>query len=372
MYCTSFLTPADALYDRNHGPIPLLSADAHTVAVSGLVSNPLTLSIAQLRADFPQHELVCALQCAGNRRHTMRTLLKEVQGIDWLDGAVMNCKWRGPRLRDVLKKAGVQEREGLHVAFGCHQVPCQEDDWFGGSVELERCLREEGEVILALEVSSCFITSSAHAYVCHLDTNYQMNDTPLPPAHGHPVRVVIPGVAGMRWVKWLDRITVQETESPNFYQRRDYKILPSDAVDSESAERYWDTVPAMCETPINSVVAVPEDNETVTLPPSGKIEVKGYAIPQGDQGPVVRVEVSGDGGRTWVDAQLLVEGSGSADSKWCWVLWRAEVAVSRGEGREILSRATDTGGNTQPVHSPWNLRGVGYNGYGASRRLVVV
>lgn len=165
MYCTSFLTPADALYDRNHGPIPLLSADAHTVAVSGLVSYPLTLSIAQLRADFPQHELVCALQCAGNRRHTMRTLLKEVQGIDWLDGAAMNCKWRGPRLRDVLKKAGVQEREGLHVAFGCHQVPCQEDDWFGGSVELERCLREEGEVILALEVSSCFITSYAHAYV---------------------------------------------------------------------------------------------------------------------------------------------------------------------------------------------------------------
>ncbi|KAL2010741.1 hypothetical protein VTN00DRAFT_6548 [Thermoascus crustaceus] len=344
----SFITPDDAYYDRNHGPIPHLSADKHTVTVNGLVSQPLTLSIAQLRSDFPQHEVVCALQCAGNRRHTMRTLLKEVQGIDWMDAAVMNCKWRGPRLRDVLEKAGVQKnREGLHVAFGCYQVKCQDDDWFGGSVKLERGLREDGEVILALE----------------------MNDKPLPHAHGHPVRVVIPGVTGARWVKWLDRITVQENESPNYYQRRDYKILPPDATDSQSAQKYWDKVPPIMEMPINSVVAVPDDNETITLPPSGKVEVNGYAVPQGDQGPVTRVEVSGDGGKTWVDAQL--EGS-AKDKKWCWVLWRADVPVEKGSGREILSRATDAGGNTQQEHSEWNLRGVVYNGYGASRGLAVV
>lgn len=196
-----------------------------------------------------------------------------------------------------------------------------------------------------------------------------MNDKPLPPAHGHPIRVVIPGVTGARWVKWLDRITVQESESPNYYQRRDYKILPPDATDSQSAEKYWDKVPPIMEMPINSVVAVPDDNETVTLPASGKVEVKGYAVPQGDQGPVTRVEVSGDGGKTWVDAQL--EGS-AKDKKWCWVLWKADVPVEKGSGKEILSRATDAGGNTQQEHSQWNLRGVVYNGYGASRGLTVV
>lgn len=87
----------------------------------------------------------------------MRTLLKEVQGIDWLDGAVMNCKWRGPRLRDVLIAAGVgqeatKEENKRFVAFGCYQVECQDDTWFGGSVELERCMSVEDEVILALEV----------------------------------------------------------------------------------------------------------------------------------------------------------------------------------------------------------------------------
>jgi sulfite oxidase len=86
----------------------------------------------------------------------MRTMLKEVQGIDWGDAAVMNCKWRGPRLRDVLLRAGVrsgQNGPGLHVQFSCYQVKCQEDGWFGASVSLERCLGEDGDAILSLQVS---------------------------------------------------------------------------------------------------------------------------------------------------------------------------------------------------------------------------
>lgn len=96
----------------------------------------------------------------------MRRLLNEVQGIDWGDGAVMNCKWRGPRLRDVLmmaggvKKGGEGEKgiEGLHAAFSCYQVRTQNDGWFGGSVPLERVLGREdgGDVILAMEVCTPF------------------------------------------------------------------------------------------------------------------------------------------------------------------------------------------------------------------------
>lgn len=121
--------------------------------VDGQVANPLTLSVPQLASDFPQHEVICALECAGNRRHTMRTMLKEVEGINWGDAAVLNCKWRGPRLRDVLLRAGVpSSQNGLHVEFSCYQVKCQDDEWFGASVPLERCLWEDGDAILALEV----------------------------------------------------------------------------------------------------------------------------------------------------------------------------------------------------------------------------
>ncbi|KAE8384296.1 Oxidoreductase, molybdopterin-binding domain-containing protein [Aspergillus alliaceus] len=346
---SSFFTPENISYDRNHGPIPHLAADTHTVQIDGQVPNPLSLSVHQLQTDFPQHEVNCALECAGNRRHTMRTLLKEVEGIDWGDAAVMNCTWKGPRLRDVLHRAGLTQDscQGLYVAFSCYAVQCQEDDWFGSSVEVERCLDEDMDVILALE----------------------MNGSPLTPNHGYPVRVVLPGVAGARWVKWLDRITVQDTESSNFYQRHDYKVLPPEAVDSASAEPFWDRTPAMCDMPINSVVGVPGDGDTVHLSGSGTLEVKGYAVPHGADGPVTRVQVSVDGGQAWMDAEI--EGS-SVERKWCWVLWRVRVRVERGAGKEVLSRAFDRGGNVQQEHSQWNLRGVGYNGYGRARDLTII
>ncbi|KAL3484022.1 Oxidoreductase, molybdopterin-binding domain-containing protein [Aspergillus germanicus] len=351
---SSFITPGSISYNRNHGPIPHVEANTHTITIDGLVPNPLRLTVNDLATKFPQHEICCALECAGNRRHTMRTMLKEVEGIDWGDAAVMNCYWKGPRLRDVLRHAGVQEaRPGLHVAFSSYQVQCQEDKWFGGSVELARALGDDADVILALE----------------------MNGASLEPNHGYPVRVVLPGIAGARWVKWLDSITVQDQESTNFYQRRDYKVLPEEAVDRDAAEPFWDKTPAMCEVPINSVIAVPEDNEMITLSESGKYEVRGYAVPQGSDGPITKVQVSGDGGKSWVDAQLgnsgPGDGAGDEAKKWCWVLWKAEIKVEKGSGREIVSRAYDAGGNQQAEHSQWNLRGVGYNGYGRAKNLTV-
>ena len=192
----SFLTDISIRpYDRNHCPIPAnLDALAHRVRVDGLVDNPLDFSVSDLRHAFPQHDVTCLLECAGNRRHTMRTLQKEVHGVDWGSAVLMNCSWRGPRLRDVLLRAaptlahaGDDMRKQLHVAFACGAVPCEDDSWYGTSIDMDRALREHADVILALE----------------------MNGAPLTPEHRFPVRVIVSGVAGARAVKWLDGITVQ-------------------------------------------------------------------------------------------------------------------------------------------------------------------
>jgi sulfite oxidase len=158
----SFLTPQDTSYDRNHGPIPHINGKGHSIRIDGLVKNPLSLTLNQLRSEFAQHEVTCVLECAGNRRHTMRTLMKEVQGIDWGDAAIMNCKWKGPRLRDVLLHAGLSldsassDRQ-FHVAFASYQGKCQDDAWFEVSVPLEICLQEEREAVLALEVGDSLV-----------------------------------------------------------------------------------------------------------------------------------------------------------------------------------------------------------------------
>ena len=347
---SSFLTPVEEGYDRNHGMQPDLDGSTHHVRVDGAINKVLELSITDLQTDFEQHEVVCALQCAGNRRHTMRVKIKEVQGIDWSDGAVMNCKWTGPRLKDVLEQAGVTlnhaEREVAHVAFACYSAPCQEDTWYGASIPLARALRDDGDVILALK----------------------MNDQPLTRKHGYPVRVVTPGIAGARAVKWLDKITVQTRESDNFYMQHDYKVLPPDATDSETADKYWHTTPPVQEMPVNSTIAIPAEGSTVERDADGLVTVAGYALPSGDNGPVTKVEVSGDGGESWTDAELIHH---DGEGKWSWKLWRCKVKVAPGSPRTIYSKATDAAGNTQPQRSQWNLRGVCYNGYGEAADLTV-
>lgn len=142
--------------------------------------------------------------------------------------------------------------------------------------------------------------------------------------------------------------------------------------------------------PINSVTAEPQNGDIIKLPPSGEMEIKGYALPQGDQGPVVKVGWSMDNGQTWEAAEILC--GNDLKAKWSWALWKATVRFQKGKNRRVLSRATDKGGNVQtgePVRSnfrshikssagrsdksqTWNLRGVGYDGYGESKNLNVV
>ena len=196
-----------------------------------------------------------------------------------------------------------------------------------------------------------------------------MNGEILSTNHGYPVRVIVPGIAGARSVKWLDRITIQAEESKNFYQQRDYKILPPEATCKAAAAKYWDTTPAVQDMPVNSIIASPQTGETAKLSSNGLLEVKGYALPQGDQGPVVKIEVSVDNGKTWHAADISEEAR--RYGKWSWVLWTARVKIVKGPNGRILSRATDEGGNTQVANPQWNLRGVCYNGYGESRNITV-
>lgn len=125
--------------------------------------------------------------------------------------------------------------------------------------------------------------------------------------------------------------------------------------------------------PINSVIAVPSSNSTVQLDENGTIEVKGYALPSGSDGPITQVEVSTDEGVTWETAKLLKDpGIKDAELKWAWCLWRARVKIERGKRKKVLSRATDNSGNIQEACPKWNFRGVAYNGYGEAERLNVV
>ena len=125
--------------------------------------------------------------------------------------------------------------------------------------------------------------------------------------------------------------------------------------------------------PINSVIAIPTPDSTIKVDENGMVEVKGYALPSGSDGPIVRVEVSTDEGKAWQDAELLkAEDETEGELKWAWCLWRADVKIQKGKNRKIFSRATDRSGHTQKETVEWNFRGVAYNAYGEVSGLEVV
>ncbi|KAF5375583.1 hypothetical protein D9757_008535 [Collybiopsis confluens] len=318
-------TPEELFYCRNHGPVREFVEEEYNITVKGAVERELSISISQLKGMFPKARVVAALQCAGNRRNEMAAI-KPVHGVGWNGGVIANCVWGGVRLRDVLEHAGIRADAPLHVCFASFATLCQDDEYYGASIPLEKALRHEDDVLLAFE----------------------MNDEPLSAEHGGPVRVVVPGYLGARWVKWLDTVTVSHEESLNFYQQRDYRILPPEIQSKEQARPVWSKYPSMKALPLNSVIG-----SAYKISPT-RLRAKGYAI-LGECGNIVAVEVSVDDGTTWHPSRITYQ-----EGKWSWTLWEAEIPVTGSSG-EIWARARDENSNVQPKEGAWNMRGVAFN-----------
>jgi hydroxyacylglutathione hydrolase len=322
LLCQSAVTPTELFFVRNHGPVPEVDASSYRLVVGGLVRDPLTLSLDDLRR-FARVTAAAALSCAGNRRSELARIAPIPGQVPWGAGAVGNAIWSGVRLRDVLAAAGV-ELEAGHVCFtGLDRVE-EEGELleFGGSIPLETAMSPH--VLLADE----------------------MNGEPLPPVHGYPLRVVVPGHIGARSVKWLSTVTVQREPSANYFQARTYRLFPS-RVRSETSTREHGI--SLGELPLSSAVCRPLDGEAVA---GTRVVARGYAIAGGAR-RIERVEVSLDRGATWNAAELL-----DGDSTGGFRLWAAELEVEPGP-HELVVRAWDSSATTQPESAAhvWNLKG---------------
>jgi sulfite oxidase len=79
--------------------------------------------------------------------------IKKVNGVGWNAGVIANCKWGGVRLRDILHHAGVKDGYA-HVCFSSFATLCQDDEYYGASVPIEKAMNVEDDVMLAFEVSA--------------------------------------------------------------------------------------------------------------------------------------------------------------------------------------------------------------------------
>jgi sulfite oxidase len=216
----------------------------------------------------------------------------------------------GAALADVLRAAGVETDPSLQVAFdACDEVEMPNVGRFtyGASIPITKAMSPE--VLLA----------------------YSMNDETLAPEHGFPIRVVVPGFAGVRSPKWLTTITVQDRPSDNHMQQRDYKLMPPD-VTAETVD--WEEGITIYEMPLNSAICEPASRAEIR---ASNVTLRGYAVSTARQ--IMRVDVSSDGGRTWKQAELMHD----ANAHWSWTFWSARLDLAKGE-RELAVRARDLPG----------------------------
>jgi sulfite oxidase len=325
----SWLTPVRTFFVRSHGDVPALRAADVTLTIDGLVDKTMSISVADLVEKFPSASATATLTCAGNRRSEFAAI-KKVGGVQWDAGAIGNAEWQGVRLADVLKACGVKA-EAKHVWFEGRDSITEKNVTFpfGGSVPLEKA-------VLTTATGACLLAT-------------KMNGQPLTPAHGFPLRTVVPGFIGARSVKWLHKITVADRPSPNHFVADVYKLVPE-----ENAELIAKTTP-IYEFALNSAICEPSSGATIK---GERLTVKGFALTNGSAGrSVQKIEVSTDGGKTWTSAKIT-----SPVRDYCWVLWSADVPVTD-QTSTLTVRATDTSGETQPENCPWNYKGYQFNGW---------
>ncbi len=308
----SAVTATEQFFVRSHFPVPTIDLKTWRLVVEGLVGKTLSLSMDDLRA-MPSRTVTAMMECAGNSRIF---LSPKVTGLQWEQGAVGNATWTGVPLVEVLCRAGVKAEAQEVVLEGADTGEIKKEPASPGKIAYARSLQMakamSEEVILA----------------------YEMNGEPLTPAHGYPLRGVVPGHYGMASVKWLKRLLVIDREFRGYFQTTDYTLW-------ETSNGLPIQLQPIREVEVKAQISRPALYET--LPANSVYRVFGAAWT--GEAEVAKVEVSADGGKSWAAAQLL-----GASEKYAWRLWEYHWRVPGEVGRHtLMARATDTQGRVQPV-----------------------
>jgi DMSO/TMAO reductase YedYZ molybdopterin-dependent catalytic subunit len=312
------VTPVGLHYLLIHYDIPDVDAAGWRLEVGDRVAHPVSLSLDELRARAAV-EVVATMECAGNGRARMEP---RALSQPWLLEAVGTGCWRGVPLAKVLADAGPLD-DAVEVVFTGLDggVEGGVEQRFARSLPLSEAL--DGDALLA----------------------YELNGAPLPPQHGFPLRLVVPGWYGMTNVKWLARIDVVDRPFDGYQQATGYHLRRAEDDPGEPLTRMLP----------RSLMIPPGEPDFMTrqrFATAGPIALEGRAW--SGHGAIARVDVSTDGGTTWQEAEL------ERSSRWAWSRWSFAWDAAAGE-HVLCCRAADEAGNVQPLEADWNVGGYANN-----------
>ncbi|WP_405984326.1 sulfite oxidase [Streptomyces sp. NBC_00872] len=320
---TGRLTPASHFFVRNHTVTPRIAAEDWKLTVwgSGLRGPAVDFGYDDLRA-LPSVTRTAFVECAGNGRSYYTTQQnQQVTGTAWTLGAIGVGRWRGARLGDVLRRAGLT-RDAVDI------LPRGLDsEVVTDGVNLGRVRRPLppakalDDVILA----------------------YEMNGEPLPADHGFPVRLIVPSWVGVSNIKWLGDIEVSDEPLYSPWNTTLYRL-------------FGDAYPAEGSAPLTrqSLKSAFELERGATVTAGRRRILTGRSWSGG--APVRSVEISTDGGAHWHHARLR-----DAPRPGNWVRWATDWVPRERGTAVLLARATDHAGRRQPEVAVHNTQGYLFN-----------
>jgi DMSO/TMAO reductase YedYZ molybdopterin-dependent catalytic subunit len=310
-----FLTPVEHFFVRSHFAVRPIDVKKWRLKIEGEVERPFNLSLRDL-LKMDSVTVPVTLECAGNGR---AFLVPQAKGAQWERGAVSNAEWTGVRLSDVLDMAGLKKSVREVIFEGADQGEIKEPPAPAGKVHYARSMPVEkatADVLLA----------------------FKMNGQKLTPAHGAPVRVIVPGWYGMASVKWLTRIIATAQPFHGYYQTVDYA--------------YWERGPGaptlvpITEMQVKAQIARHGFADAVRAGQTYRVHGAAWTT----EAEITKVEISTDGGKTWHKTRLIGKPVRNA-----WQLWEYQWRVPKKLGKATLTvRATDSEGRTQPLERDEN------------------
>jgi sulfane dehydrogenase subunit SoxC len=289
------ITPSDLHYERSHAGVPDLDPAKHRLLIHGMVQKPLVLTVDDLEA-MPSVSRVHFIECTGNGWENWKKADPNLTVQD-THGLVSTNEWTGVPLRFLIDLVGKESGSTWMLAEG------------GDGAAVDRSIPLTGEII-------------DEAFVA-----YGQNGEPLRPAHGFPIRLIMPGFEGNLNIKWLRRLKFGHEPWMTRWETARYTQLQPNGKAVQFQLRM-------------------ETNSVITSP-SGMMEIRpGFnritGLAWSGHGKITKVEVSTDAGKTWKEARLNHPVLRKAQSRFQ-IDWEWD-----GTPTKIVSRSTDEKGNVQP------------------------
>ncbi|MFC0562474.1 sulfite oxidase [Halalkalibacter alkalisediminis] len=306
-------------FKRNHFSYPTLPHSDYRLAIQGFVETPRLLSLQDL-ARLPPQTAKVVLECAGDKRSLFEP---KVFGEQWDKGAISQGHWKGVSLRTILEFAGIRKgaKEVVVEGYDYGERPDSEHFYsYMRSLPIEKAL--------------------------HPDTliAYEYNNQPLPFKHGYPLRLIVPQWYAMASVKWIKQITVIDSTFIGPYQSNDYVYFPH--------KEHNEGAKPVTNINVNSTIQTPLNLDILS---TGTHVIKGIAWT--GKGHITNIEISTDHGQTWSKAIFKKQ----EKPDYGWVSWSFIWTILEEGEFTIMSKATDSYYQVQPVTPFWNRKGYGYN-----------